>query len=248
VQGAMETTSSSLEALGREYQAIAHNLANANTVGYKRRQSSFALVLAERLGGASVVTDVSRLTGGSVQGSLQVDFAEGRMVRTSRPLDLALHGRGFFVVETPQGPLYTRNGVFRTNAQGQLVDASGRTVAGEGGPITIPTGVSSRSVNVATDGSISAGGNSIGKLRVVEFEDPTLLVPAGRNCFRAPAGTQPNPAAGTTVHQGFQEASNVNVVEELVGLITIGRLYEANLKAVTSQDERLKSLLQVALS
>ena len=143
--------------------------------------------------------------------------------------------------------LYTRNGVFQVNAQRQLVDSAGRAVSGEGGPVVIPSSVGVGGVNVATDGSVSAAGQSIGQLKLVEFDEPTQLIPVGDNSFSAPQGLAPLAATEATVHQGFQEASNVRVVEELVDLIAVTRLYEANLKSISAQDERMRNILNVAM-
>lgn len=242
----LEVTASSLEALGDQYRAIAHNLANANTAGYKRLCSSFIQVLQQVQAGQSGGLDVE-IPGGPVFDQITIDFSQGAMVRTGRPLDLALDGKGFFVLETPEGPLYARNGVFRTNPEGQLVDSSGRTVAGEGGPIVIPPTASTAAVRLSGDGSISVAGQSVGKLRLVQFAEETVLTPVGGNCFGAPDTAEASPATDTTVLQGFQEASNVRVVEELVGLITVSRHYEANIKAITVQDEQMKNILQVAM-
>jgi flagellar basal body rod protein FlgG len=239
-----QVNASSMEALGARYEAIAHNLANVSTAGYKAIIFAFASSQAPAPGTA--VAPV-REQPGTVVGSPVVDFSQGNLVRTERPLDLALNGKGFFVLETPQGPLYTRNGSFQTNAQGQLVDGAGRTVAGEGGPLMIPQGAAGQSLQVGSDGRLMAGRTEIGKLRLVEFTDPQVLTPAGQSAFQAPAGTAPAAATKTTVHQGYQEASNVSAVEELVGLITVSRLYEANAKAVQMQSEAGKTLMGVAL-
>jgi flagellar basal-body rod protein FlgF len=243
MSGAIDVVQPSLAAISTQYEATAHNLANANTTGYKRLVVALAAAPAapglEGLptpGGVAVVIEKTA-----------VDFSQGNLIRTERPLDMALTGKGFFVLETPDGPLYTRNGTFQTNAQGQLVDSAGRTVAGEGGPIIIPLKGAARSLSVSSDGRISAGGVQIGKLRLVEFDDPQVLVPVGQSAFRAPAGVTPPAAAKTTVQQGFQESSNVSAVDELVNLITATRLYEANLKSVQMTAEGTKSLLGVAL-
>lgn len=235
----IETTTSSLQALSDQYHAIAHNLANVNTAGYKRRCSSFLQLLQE----AQALSDIALIVD-----QVSIDFSQGALTRTGRALDLGLEGKGFFVLETPEGPLYSRSGVFRTNAEGQLVDSSGRTIAGEGGPIVIPSTASTAAVGVSADGSISVAGQGVGKFRLVEFENEMDLVPVGGNCFRAPVDAVTTPATNTAVRQGFQEASNVRVVGELVGLITVTRLYEANLKAIQTQDETLKNILQVAMA
>ena len=193
-----------------------------------------------------------RRTGGTAQvqsaivDTPAIDFTQGGLVRTGRGLDLALNGKGFFVIETAAGPRYTRNGVFRTNPQGQLVDSAGRMVAGEGGPITLPPNVNAEMVSVAQDGTISAQGRALGKLRIVDFESYAGLQPVGDSLYSAGLDGEPVPAANASVQQGFQETSNVKAVEELVGLITVTRLYEANIKGIQAQDERKQNLLRVA--
>jgi flagellar basal-body rod protein FlgF len=225
---------SSQEALTEQFETITHNLANANTPGYKRIMCDF-------------ISQPSSVPGASPEVALKTvhDFSQGALVQTDRPLDLAIQGQGMFVLETPQGELYTRHGVFTTNADGKLVDPSGRGVAGESGPIVIPNNTPLRSISIGADGTLAAGTTVLGKLKLVEFKTPENLVAVGEGAFQATSG-QATPAENTTVHQGFQEASNVNVVNEMVGLITVSRLYEANVKTLHARDERLKSLLQVA--
>jgi flagellar basal body rod protein FlgG len=243
MQDSIAATASSLQALNEQYRAIAHNLANANTAGYKRRVTAFAQALARQLAGGEPLgeSDMVRPVTG-------IDYSQAAMTVTGRTLDLALAGDGFFVLETPDGPRYTRSGVFVTDNQGRLTDLSGRTVAGEGGPLTIPSSVSVSDVHVAPDGGVFAGDQSIGRLRVVRFEDNATLEPVGDNVFAAGEGATPAAAEDTQVHQGAKEASNVNTVEALIGLITVTRLYEANLKSIATQDERTRQLLQVAMS
>ncbi|HUU91013.1 MAG TPA: flagellar basal-body rod protein FlgF [Phycisphaerae bacterium] len=236
-----------LSALTHQYETIAHNLANANTVGFKRRLSVFALQDG-LTGGAPASPTAATQAAVGIAGNDAVDFSQGRLVHTGRSLDVALHGKGFFVLETDRGDRYTRNGIFRTNAQGQLVDAQGRTVAGQGGPLTIPPTVSPMQVEIAEDGRILAAGAEIGQFRVVEFEDPKALTPVGENVFEAPAGARPDPAADTTVQQGFQEGSNVKAVHELVALIQVARTYEANVKIVQAASDRGKELIRVAMA
>jgi len=229
----MELVGSSLGSLAEDLRACAHNLANTNTAGYKRLQRSFASTLASASGTAS--------------GSTSVDFRQGALAHTGRPLDLALQGEGFFVIQTPGGELYTRNGSFRLDAEGQLVDASGRIVAGEDGPVVAPRNTSPLEIRISGDGRVTAGGRRIATLRVVRFPDASVLRPVGMNCFKPPGEVRPTDAEGAVVHQGYRESSNVSTVEELVRLITITRLYQANVKSITSRDDRLKNLLAVAM-
>ena len=128
---AIEQISSSIESLTQEFEIISHNLANVSTAGYKRRSNAFSQVLeAQNPTGQDSSTDTTQTTE-------IFDFSQGNIVETSRRLDFALSGQGFFVIETPEGPLYTRNGVFSTDNNGQIVDLLGRTVAGENGPIVL---------------------------------------------------------------------------------------------------------------
>ena len=240
----VQAVTSSLASLERQYETVAHNLANAGTTGFKRLRTSFSQALDAQLGKGG--SGAGSQDAGKVSGKMTVDFSPGEYVQTGRALDLALEGPGFFVVQTPEGPLYTRNGQFRVNAQGGLVDSTGRPVAGDAGPINLPAGVSETAVAVGSDGTISVGGQAAGKLRVVNFTDPTVLRPVGQACFQAPEDASPEPAKASVAH-GARESSNVSPVEELVSLITITRLYESNLKGINTRDESGKSLLQVAM-
>jgi len=171
------------------------------------------------------------------------------ILKVSYSLDFALVGKGFFVIETPNGPLYTRNGMFRVDQDGQIVDTAGRIVAGESGAITIPPNVSPLEIGVSSDGGISGGGVAIGKFRLVDFgEDEKELLPAGINCFQSPADIKPESPKNLIVKQGFQENSNVQLVEELVDMIMVSRLYEANMQFISVRRDTSKSIIDVAMS
>ena len=237
----MQSTATGMDGLAEMYRAITNNLANADTTGFKRRLIAFQE--EGPAAAAAAYVPPSRITAAG-----QLDLSQGALTQTGRRLDLALDGEGFFVIETAAGPRYTRNGAFRTDASGQLVDAGGQLVGGEGGPIVVPSSVGAERVHVSRDGTVSATGQSIGRLRIVRCEDPTALVPEGTSRFRAPDDADLQPAEGTVVHQGFRENANVNLVEELVNLLTVTRLYEANSKAARMQDRAQKSLLDVAMA
>lgn len=236
--------SSTIGGLQREFNVIAHNLANVGTVGYKRRCNTFSKSLIAQGVGTQAQAN------GKVDLESVFDFTQGSLVETGRSLDFALVGKGFFVIETPNGPLYTRNGMFRIDQNGQIVDSAGRIVAGESGPITIPPNVGLSQIGVASDGSISGGGVSIGKFRLVDFDedDEKELLAAGMNCFQAPADVKPESPKNLIVKQGFQEASNVQLVEELVDMIMVSRLYEANMQFVSVKRDTSKSIIDVAMS
>lgn len=233
-----EQISSSIDTLTRELDIIAHNLANASTVGYKRRCNAFSKSLEQQLGSSSDNNDSDS----------SLDFSQGNTVETGRPLDLALYGEGFFVIETPDGPLYTRNGALHVNQNNQLVDSLGRIVAGQSGPIVIPNNVGISQLSVSSNGTISANGTDIGTLNLVTFEDESMLVPIGESCYRmSEEGTQPTTAENIAVKQGYQESSNVKIIDELVGMILVTRLYEANIKTISALKQNSSSLTSLAM-
>ncbi len=235
--------SSSLDALTQEFDIVAHNLANVSTVGYKRRCNTFSqsLEAQEKKAQGASSEDINFKT--------MFDFSQGNIVSTENPLDFALYGQGFFLVETTEGPLYTRNGMFHLNQNGQIVDSMGRTIAGQSGPITFPNTVGISQLNVSSDGNISADGISIGKFKLVDFkENQAKLVPVGEGCFRmTDTSLQPDDAENLIVKQGFQEASNVKIIDELVDMIMVSRLYEANMKFVSVKKDTSSSLMNAAM-
>ena len=184
----------------------------------------------------------------TVIGEIGYDMSQGILTRTARRLDLGIEGDGFFVINSPEGPLYSRNGSFHVNALGQIVDPTGDVVAGTSGTLVLPGNKSSLPVNVSRDGTVSIEGAAIGKVRVVNFSDPSILTPVGATRFEAPEDVAPDEASDYSIHQGAQESSNVNVASEMVDLITVTRMYEANLKVIIAQDERMANILGVALA
>ena len=236
-----EQVSTSIDALTQEFDIIAHNLANVSTVGFKRRCNAFSKSLEAQ--------NTETYSPGTIDLNSIFDFSQGSIVETGRPLDFALHGKGFFVIETPEGPLYTRNGTFQTNQNSQIVDSQGRIVAGQAGPITIPGNIGISQLSVSSDGTIGAGEIAIGKFRLVDFNDNDIkLVPTGDSCYRMPdVNIQPVAAEQLIVKQGYQEASNVQIVDELVDMILVSRLYEANMKSIAAEQQASSSLMSVAL-
>ena len=234
---------SSIGSLTDEFKTIAHNLANVSTAGYKRRVGSFASIFEQQ--------DMQQQSEEQQVGELvtELDFSQGNLFETDRNLDLALHGKGFFVIETPEGPLYTRNGVFHINQNSQLVDSEGRIVAGQAGAISVPNNITDSQLSVSTDGTIRAGEATIGKFRLVDFgENENKLESAGLNCFYMPVKEiEPVAASSVVVKQGFLESSNVQIIHELVNMIMVSRLYEANMKLISTSGDATKSLLSAAM-
>ena len=175
-------------------------------------------------------------------------FTQGNLIQTNNPLDMAIQGRGFFQVNTPDGTLaYTRDGSFQVDAQGQLVTSSGYVVQPA---ISVPQ--NTLSLTVGSDGVVSAlvaGSTSptqIGNLQLADFINPTGLQPVGENLYRestasgSPQTGNPGLTGLGTLVQGSVESSNVNVVEELVNMIETQRAYEMNSKAIATADQMLQ--------
>lgn len=233
--------SNNIVALEREFNAITHNMANVNTVGYKRIVNSFTKSLAQQDLSGDDETSLADL-------APAIDFSQGlSLQQTGRSLDVAMYGKGFFVVETADGPLYTRNGSLQINQNGQMVDSQGRIVSGEGGPITVPGDIAVSQIHIGGDGSVGAADRKLGQIKMVSFSDEKKLEPAGDNCFKAPQSLTAVNAENVTVRQGYLESSNVNIVEELVDMIMVSRLYESNMKFMAARKEAGESLMSVAM-
>jgi flagellar basal-body rod protein FlgF len=234
--------SSSLNALMKEFDVITQNLANVSTTGYKRRCSNFSAALAAQISDAGEGENANVIAPG------QIDFSQGNVIETGRPLDVALDGKGFFVIETPDGPLYTRHGVFRMNQNGQIVDGQGRMVAGDAGPLSVPAEVDTSEIRIGDDGRIFARGSLVGQFRIVDFAKAgEALKPVGYNCFQAAKDAELATAETVVTKQGYQEASNVQVVEEMVNMIMVSRIYEANTKLLNAKKDTSNSAIGVAM-
>jgi flagellar basal-body rod protein FlgF len=198
---------------------LASDIANAKTAGYK----------AERVTtNAAERPDFRRTLQAAVDvapGPGHLDFRPGSMEKTGRDLDFALEGRGFFVIDTPQGTRYTRNGNFSLAADGTVITADGHAVQTASGPLRM--GKANGPVSVAEDGTVSVGTRAAGKLRVVDFDDYSELQREDLGRFRAPTTATPVDAEGTTVRAGMLEASNVSVVDRMVALTEVARGFEA---------------------
>lgn len=208
----------------QELDRLAGDLANVGTAGYKTERASRVASERERnafrlaLDSAVDVTD----------GGRRVDFRSGSLATTGRDLDLAIDGQGFFVVGTPNGPRYTRNGAFTRRADGLLATAEGDPVLGENGQkITLGPG----KITVDQDGTIRTGAAVAGRLHVVEFDETGIDRESGAR-FRAVPGVTPRPATGK-VMGGALEQANVSVVDRMVALTEIKRSFEALQRGAT---------------
>jgi flagellar basal-body rod protein FlgG len=234
---------------------IANNLANANTVGFKKSRADFQeLLYQEQMLPGAASSPTTQLPSGLHVGlgvrpiATQKIFSEGNLQQTDNPLDLAIEGAGFFKILLPNGETaYTRSGSFKIDSEGRIVNTSGYMVDPE-----ISLTEDTRSMNISPDGIVSvAEGNSststeIGSFELVKFINPSGLRPIGQNLYVATdaSGAEISGVPGEdgigTLAQGFLEMSNVNVVEEMVKMIMSQRAYEMNSKAIQSADEMLQ--------
>ena len=249
-----------MEAQQTQLDTISHNLANASTNGYKKSHAVFEDLMYQNLrqAGAASSDQTTLPTGlqlglGARAVATSRNFGQGSLQQSANPLDVAISGQGFFQVQMPDGTTgYTRDGAFQVSATGQLVTNNGHTVQPG---ITVPANATS--VTVGNDGTVSvllpsqSAPQTVGKIQTASFVNPAGLDPLGQNVYAETAASG-TPNAGTPgqgglglVQQGFVETSNVNVVEELVGMIQTQRAYELNSKAIKTSDEMLARLAQL---
>lgn len=257
---AFATAATGMNAQQLIVDTIANNLANMNTAGFKKSQVDFRDLVYLKLQepghqtaqGITAPSGFEVGSGVSPASTLRV-YTQGEMENTGRQLDLAIQGDGFFQVTTANGVRYTRDGSFRTNASGQLVNSAGFTVEPS---ITLPT--DTRSVSVGTDGTVTAytgsntTGTNVGMIQTVRFANPSGLSSEGNNLF-APTDASGTAISGTpglngmgSIQQGFIERSNVEMITELVGLITAQRAYETNSRAIQAGDQMLQATNRLA--
>jgi len=206
---------------------IANNLANTSTAGYRAEHNVFSAVLASKEGSAGTALNQAINNYGVLSGTT-LDQSQGALQKTGNELDLGIEGPGYFVVQTANGPKYTRNGAFQVSSKGQLVTAQGDAVMGERGVITMMPGA----VSISADGTISSNGAVSGKLSVVEFPAGTQMSSVGDTLYSAPAGTAA-PATQSNVRQGMIESSNVNPILGMVELVSAQRSAEMMQKALS---------------
>jgi flagellar basal-body rod protein FlgG len=216
--------------------ALANDVANVNTAGYKHVRTGFRDLVYQATGRGAAAT-VTQGSGSAAQ-IVGRSFQQGSLLDTGNPLDLAIQGEGFFQVRTPQGQLaLTRDGSFHVNEQGQLVTAGGATLV----PAVNLNGVDVSGVSVGTDGTIRANTQTLGQIQVVTVTSPQALTSAGDNLFVANAQSGAPRAAGaaTTIAGGHTEASNVELSDAMVDMMDSQRAYELASKAIHQQDEMM---------
>src|SRR5688572_6372623 len=249
-----------LDAQQTQMDVTANNLANVSTSGFKRSRAVFEDLLyqtirqpgAQSSGQTQLPSGLQLGTGVRTVATERL-FTQGNLQQTQNPMDIAIQGNGFFAVQMPDGSAaYTRDGSFQVNAQGQLVTSSGFAVQPA---ITIPA--NTLSVSVSRDGIVNVsragqtGLTQVGQIQLTGFMNPAGLQSMGENLYTetAASGTPGANTPGTNgmglLSQGYVETSNVNVVEELVGMIQTQRAYEINSKAIQASDQMLQKLTQL---
>ncbi len=233
-----------MESAARNQEIIADNLANVTTPGFRRQGLVFDVGPA-----SNTNTPENRGTPSSTNAGNQTSFTRfdsGPLEQTNSPFDLALVGDAFFVLDGPNGPVYTRNGVFGLSPSGELQSrGAGYRVRGQGGALTVPANAGP--VTVAADGTLSTNGAEIGRLQLARFARPETMRRVGSTLFEGDAPEAPQPGS-VRVEQGYREGSNVQAVEEMVSMMVGMRFYEAAERAmralsdVVGQNTRVQNL------
>ena len=219
-------------AIRREMDVIANNLANTSSPGFKNEQMMFVEYLKKTgpNGNVSLVQDIA----------LARDLSEGIFKRTNNALDMAIHGKGWFVVETPQGERYTRNGHFRLNQEGELVTTTGhKLLTTEGDPIVFTPG--DNDIVIKGDGKVTASGEDRGTLRIVTFENERRLDKVAGNLFSS--DETPDEKSEAEIVQGVIEESNVKPVVEITRMIRALRSYQGAQNMIDREHDRQRQAI-----
>ncbi len=254
------TASAGMQSQASNIDVISNNLANVNTTGFKGSRAEFQDLLYETIRPAGTASSVGTTVPAGIQfghGSrlvaVQKLFLQGGMNSSQNELDMAIEGNGFFQIMQPNGDVaYTRDGSFHLDSEGKIVNSDGYSLEPE---ITVPSGTVS--VSIGIDGTVSAltSGASeptqVGSIQLAKFLNPAGLKSIGRNLYASTtaSGTvvtgAPDSDGIGTIAQGFLERSNVNVVDEMVNMITAQRAYEINSKSIQAADDMLQMANQL---
>lgn len=230
----MYAAAAGMNAEQQQLDAISGDLANASTTGYKSERVGFRDLLYSQVGQAGTRTQAGAGAAAEVLGR---DHAQGAIHETGNPLDVAIQGEGFLTVRGPGGSIaLTRDGSLQLDARGRLTTATGQLVQP---PIGLPRGTSPSAVSIASDGTVTASGRRLGRLRLVTVAAPDGLRAEGSNLFVATAASGAPRAAGatTTLRQGALETANVDVAREMVQMIDTQRSYQLQSSAIQTESQ-----------
>jgi len=231
----MYAAAAGMAAQQQQIDAIGNDLANASTTGYKAERVGFRDLLYNQIDQAGTTTTAGAGAAAEVIGANQ---SQGSLESTGDPLDLAIEGPGYFTVQRSDGSTaLTRDGAFEVDAQGRLTTAEGDLLQP---PITLPQGVAPSSVAIASDGTVTGGGRTLGKIALVTVASPEHMLAAGGSLFTTSAASgAPRPVAGATIHQGALEGSNVDTATEMVKMISTQRSYQLESSAIQTENQML---------
>lgn len=234
MQNATYVALSRQDALRRQMDVVAHNIANMNTTAYKGQRMLFTEFL-ERPGMHEQVSFVQ-------DRAVVRDTTNGGVASTSNVLDFAINGAGYFTVDSASGRRYTRSGNFQLNEQRQIVDNGGLPVLSDGGqPMTVPEGA--KEIRMSSDGTLSTEQGQIGKFNVVVFPNEQLMTEVGSGLYVSDEEPQPAPAE-TKLAQGMLEQSNVKPIVEMTNMMDIMRQYQQTQKMLETEHERMRTVIQ----
>jgi flagellar basal-body rod protein FlgG len=251
------TAATGMNSMQHQIDVTSNNIANVNTTGFKQDRAEFQDLMYETLNYTAGQTTQTTINPTGIDvglgvriSGIQKNFNEGDLKLTSNPLDIAIEGKGFFQITLPSGETaYSRNGAFKLNSEGTIVNGNGYPLTPE---IVVPDNVTD--VVIAKDGTVTATepetGNSVnlGQITIADFINPAGLIPLGESLFMASDASgdviEGNPTTSQfgSLQQGMIESSNVKLVNEMVDLITAQRAYEANSKAITTTDSMLDTV------
>lgn len=249
-------SASSAVAETKRIDVIANNIANVNTTGFKKDvmvTDNFPEILISKINGridkdlrkvSNPLNTLGQLSYGIRSSEVRTNFEQGSVYSTGNSFDLALSGKGFFCVETPEGERYTRSGDFTKDSESYLVTKEGYKVLGEAGYIKID----GSNMTVNEKGEVYSDSQLVDKLKLVDFNDYEVLRKEGNGLLGIADGIEAEPVAiAGMVQQSFLEGSNVNSVKEMVNMLTMMRTYEANQKMIKIHDELIgKAVNEIA--
>lgn len=242
-------------AQAKRLDTIANNLANVNTTGFKKDKQVFNEYLTaneqypETLQVPRVTASIESFydmqagdRGYVDSKGSYTDFSQGPLKSTGNQFDVAVEGKGFFEILTPEGVKYSRNGSFKVDSQGRLVTKQGFPVLREGlgqNPESRTIQLETKNITISYDGDVYDGGANVGRLGLVDFVNPDLLQKSGNSLYSLKNGADDQIviANESKIQQGFLEASNVNVIDEMTDMIAASRIFESTQKAIKAFDE-----------